>query len=368
MTIRLLDGSELTLGVSGDRYAPGEAFPGNVDGPYLDLRRFWAMPGLADCHAHLSVDSLADVEQAGEIEGMRSRAFAQLAQGVFVVLDKGWRSDNVLLLLLPEPPTSRPYLEAAGRIITGPHGYFSGFAVETDDAGLVEAVRASDTRGGWIKLVGDWPQRGRGPVISFGEEALAAAVEVAHSGGARVALHTMAPDTPGMAVRAGVDSIEHGLYMTSADLEQLTEQGGAWVPTVVNTEDVVASFASGSTGARVLGGGLENVRRVLPLAEELGTTILCGTDLGLPHGQVGREALRLHEYGLSEAATVTAAGPAAYRYLGRDFLAPGTDADLVLFDRDPRAEPAILSEPVLGMRSGRVIFDRLGVMALGQEG
>ena len=46
-----------------------------------------------------------------------------------------------------------------------------------------------------MKLVGDWPQKGRGPVINFSEDALARACEIAHTAGARVAIHAMAPDT-----------------------------------------------------------------------------------------------------------------------------------------------------------------------------
>ena len=123
--------------------------------PEIDLTRFWALPGLADCHAHLAVDSLKDVSAAGEIEGIKRRAFAQLQSGVFLVVDKGWR-DDVVLRLTESPPATRPELRGAGRIITGQHGYFPGFGVEVSDTELAAAVKESDPSGGWVKLIGDW--------------------------------------------------------------------------------------------------------------------------------------------------------------------------------------------------------------------
>ncbi|HUO45198.1 MAG TPA: amidohydrolase family protein [Acidimicrobiia bacterium] len=358
MSIRLVDGGELELGVEGSTYCSPDSLE---RAEAYDVRKYWALAGLADCHAHLSVDSLEETDQWGQIDAIRRRAFTQLEAGVFLVIDKGWR-DGTVLRLLSDPPQKRPHLEAAGRLITGRHGYFPGFAVETDGAGLSDAVRAADLAGGWVKLVGDWPQKGRGPVINFGEEALAGAVAIAHSAGVRVAIHTMAPETPGMAVRAGVDSIEHGLYMTESDLICLSEREGAWVPTVANVEDVMSSLGAGSSGVRILGEGLENVRRLLPLAAELGSTVLCGTDLGLAHGQVAREAVRLHDFGLGARETVAAATASAYRYLGRLTLQTGADADLVLFADNPVDDPTALTRPVAGMRAGRVVFDRTGLL------
>ena len=89
------------------------------------------------------------------------------------------------------------------------------------------------------------------------------------------------------------------------------------MPTIANTEDVMARFVPGSTAGRILGTGLENVRSLLPKAAGAGVAVLAGTDLGLRHGAVAMEALRLHSYGLDGPSTGSdAAGPAAYRYLG----------------------------------------------------
>jgi imidazolonepropionase-like amidohydrolase len=355
LLISAADGVPIRLQVDGHRFIE----PAPDAAAEIDLTGFHVLGGLADCHVHLAVDDLSQVQRPGEIEGIRRRAFAHLDHGVFLVVDKGWRNEAVLTLS-QDPPPRRPHLQAAGRIIAGREGYFEGFAVETDDSGLAAAIGSATFTGGWVKLVGDWPIKGRGPVISFGEEALRRASEIAHAGGARVAIHTMGPDTPGLAVRAGIDSIEHGLYLTVEDIAGLGQRHGAWVPTIGNVREVMATLGSGSSGARILGEGLENVRRVLPLAIEAGVTVLAGTDLGLPHGEVASEAAFLASYGLGDGEAVTAASHAAYRYLGISYLTPGASADVVVFDGDPGTEVTMLQHPVAAMRAGRVIFDRVG--------
>lgn len=199
-------------------------------------------------------------------------------------------------------------------------------------------------------------------MVNFSEVALAKACRIAHEVGLKVAIHTMGPDTPGMAVRAGCDSIEHGLYLSKDDLELLGQRRGAWVPTICNTEDVISGFTPGSTAGRVLGTGLENVRSLLPLAADMGVAVLAGTDLGLPHGKVALEAQRLKEYGLTGREAVDAPGPNAYGYLGLPGLAVGASADLLLFDTDPADDVTALTRPVLGIRRGGVVFDRLGIL------
>jgi imidazolonepropionase-like amidohydrolase len=356
LAFRTYDSAEVELGIEGHSWSE------DGDGPLIDLRGYWALPGLADCHAHLGADSLAEVDRGGDIDAIQGRAFAQLQNGVFLVIDKGWR-DEVVLRLLDKPPQARPQLEAAGRLITGPVGYFPGFGVEVEDYELPAAVANANTTGGWVKLVGDWPQKGKGPVVNFGEEALARACEIAHFAGARVAIHAMAPITPTLAVRAGVDSIEHGLYLTEDDIAQLGGRRGAWVPTIANTENVIAGFPSGSTAARVLGTGLERLHSLLPLAAEAGVAILAGTDLGLRHGQVAKEVQRLQERGLDAVDALLAAGPAAYSYCALRPFQPGSEADLLLFAEDPTADLTALSRPVAGLRAGAVVLDRIGAFA-----
>lgn len=348
VVMRDLDGAVLERGVDRGRWTDA------AGGPVLDLSSSWCVPGLVDAHAHLSQDDMTDLS-TGDPGAIAERAFAAVERGVFVVFDKGW-CDAGVLTVTDRPPSERPHLEAAGRMVAGPHGYFPGFAIETDSEGLAEAVRstAADS-GGWVKLVGDWPQKGRGPVVNFGEEALAAAVDVAHAAGCRVAIHTMADDTPSMAVRAGVDSIEHGLYLTDGDVRLLGSRKGMWVPTVLQMETVRDQFGPERTAGRVIAAGLDRVASLLPMARAAGVTVLTGTDLAVPTSRVAEEALRLVALGLDTVDAVWAATVAGREAMG---LPPGFElgepADVVAFDRDPLADVSVLAEPVAVVRAGVV--------------
>jgi imidazolonepropionase-like amidohydrolase len=366
LTIRPLDGpapgvpTELVVDDHGHWRAPGDAPPGEV----IDSSRWWALVGLADCHAHLGgsdLDHMNGPAGGGDEELVAAGAWAQLEGGVFLVADKGSKND-LSLRILDAPPTKRPDLHMAGRVITVPGGYYGGFGVETDEAGLVDAVRAAAATVGatWVKLIGDWPRKGVGAVPNFEGEALSAAVRVAHEGGCRVAIHACAPRTSSLAVAAGVDSIEHGLFLTADDLAALGRRGGAWVPTICAMQGVADMLGPTSSGGRLFAEGLDNIRDLLPSASGLGVSVLAGTDLHLAHGAVAAEAVRLVEYGLTPEAALRAVSGEAYDYLGqrgRGF-APGLPADVVFFDTDPRDDIGALTRPVLAIRHGRVVVDR----------
>ncbi len=349
VTLRPPGGDEVVLVAEDGRWTDPDDGP--VDEAY-ETHELWALPGLADAHAHLAADEMR--LDPGDPDDIRRRAYACIQAGVFLTLDKGW-GDDAVLCLFDEPPDRRPDLEAAGRMIAAPGGYYPGFAEEVDEDELEAAVaRAAARRGGWVKIVGDWPRRGEGPRANFTAEGLAAAVRVAHRAGARVAIHTMAREAPTMAVAAGVDSIEHGLFLTEDDLASLAARGGMWVPTLLRMESVRDELREGGSGRRLLDEGLANAVSLLPVAEQLGVTVLAGSDLAVPARRVAAEAARLAEAGLSPEAAVAAVSVAAYQATGRDAgFRPGLSADAVFFDRDPREDLGVLERPVLVLRRGR---------------
>lgn len=362
LTIRTLDGSpvELVVDDHGHWASPADVGASEV----IDSGRWWAMIGLADCHAHLGGSDLDHMNGPGggsDEALVATNAWAQLSGGVFLVADKGSKND-LSLRILDAPPTERPDLHMAGRVITTAGGYYGEFGVETDEAGLAEVVRAAAATKGatWVKLIGDWPRKGVGAVSNFEADALASAVEVAHAGGCRIAIHACAPRTSSLAVAAGVDSIEHGLFLDPEDLVALGARGGAWVPTLCAMEGIATMLGTASSGGRLFAQGLDNVREILASAPELGIAVLAGSDLHLAHGGVAAEAVRLAEYGLDTETAIAAVSAAAYDYLGQHDrgFAPGLPADVVFFEADPREDLTVLSRPVLAIRHGRVVIDR----------
>lgn len=315
----------------------------------------WALPGLVDAHAHLASAELK--YQPGNLEEAQERARQALRAGVTLVLDKGWSDETTIRVIETVPSGERPDIEAAAQVISVPEGYYPGFAMEADPATIEGAIDIQAAAGaGWVKLIGDWPRPGRGPVGNFTLDELRRAVETAEAAESRLAIHTMAREVPSMAVAAGVHSVEHGLFLTEADIVALGERAGMWVPTALRIEETIAQLGSSSTGGRLLGEGLANVERLLPVAVEAGVQVLAGTDLVGSPADIAAEAIRLSDLGLSSHQAVAAVSSVGLSVTGRssDF-AVGAPADAVLFAVNPVEEIGVLAHPTLVIRQGAMV-------------
>lgn len=313
----------------------------------------WALPGLVDAHAHLASD---EMYKPGDLEGARRRARESLAAGVTLILDKGWTDTTTIEAIGSVAAVERPDIEAAAKVISVAEGYFPRFAQEIDPSRIEDAVLEQAGEGrGWVKLIGDWPRRGVGPVGNFTLDELRRAVETAENAQCRVAIHTLAREVPSMAVAAGVHSIEHGLFLTEADIDALAERGGMWVPTVLRVEALISQLGEESSGGRLLDAGLANARRLLPVAAEAGVHVLAGTDLVGSPANVANEAMRLAELGLGDDAVLRAIGMSGFEATGRptDFDI-GTPADAVLFAENPLDQLGVLAHPAVVIRHGHV--------------
>ncbi len=350
------DGVVKRLGID----AQGRWAPADAAWPTVDLGDGIALPGLVDAHAHLTSADPTDMDGTRDHDvrsRIRHHAGEQLEAGVLLLVDKGTHLSDTVGMTLELPPEARPEAQLAGRFLTSPGGYYHGYAIEVEPGDLVPALdEATPSDAEWVKLIGDWPRRGMGAVSNFDEESLRAAVVAAHAGGRKVAIHTAAPDTPGLAVRAGVDSIEHGLFLTEDDVAMLGARGGAWVPTIGAMEILAEQLGQASSGGRLISEGLANVRRLLPNAVAAGVNVMAGTDLALRHGEVAHEAARMLEYGMTEHDVVAALTEVPRRYLGAAGFVLGRPADFIVVDAPDCV--AALAAPRLVVRCGTVVADR----------
>jgi imidazolonepropionase-like amidohydrolase len=347
--LRSPGGETVTRDVRDRFWAEPEGSPDRTIGADL-----WAIPGLVDAHAHLAKETMDF--GPGDLNGASIRARLALESGVGLLLDKGWSDLTVVDLVDKLAPEDRPEIETAGVMYAVDDGYWQGFARLIAPGGVAAAAAEASREGrGWVKLVGDWPRPGVGPTANFSQGELTTAVEVAEGLGSRVAVHTMAREVPSMAVRAGVHSIEHGLFLSSDDLAELGARAGSWVPTALQIEAVVRQLGADSSGGRLLREGLDNVASNLAIAVEAGVRVLTGTDLAVGSHQVALEAIRLWEMGMEARAVINAVSSSGFRSIGRAFFEVGAPADAVLFSEDPTHDPRVLTHPDRILRLGKIV-------------
>ena len=324
-----------------------------VAGAELLVDGGWILPGLVDAHCHVGLGP----EGAVTLEEADAQARTDRDAGTLLLRDCGSPLDTTPL----QAREDLPEIIRAGRHLARPKRYIRGVSVDLDDPGLlpehvVEQAAAGD---GWVKLVGDWIERGLGDLAPlWPDDVLVAAIDAAHAAGARVTAHVFGTDAlPGL-INAGIDCIEHGTGLTDDLIAEMARRGTALVPTLINVEtfpgiaESASRFPAYAAHMRALHAGAGDLVRTAVAA---GVPVYAGTDAGgsLTHGLNVDEVLALHEAGHPDA--VGAASWGAREWLGRPSLRAGHPADLAVYRADPRSDPATLREPVLVMRRGRPV-------------
>ncbi|GHE10116.1 amidohydrolase family protein [Klenkia taihuensis] len=328
-----------------------------VPGAPTVSRGGFVLPGLVDAHCHVGI-----ARGGGHVEDLaaaREQALVERDAGVLLLRDCGSPVDTRALDDDPELPR----ILRAGRHVARERRYIPGLAVEVEPASLADEVRVQARRGdGWVKLVGDWIDRGAGDLGPlWPDDALADAIAAAHAEGARVTAHTFGSDAlPGL-IRAGIDCVEHGTGLTEDLISEMAARGTAVVPTLVNVENFPGFAAAGEAKFPAYASTMRRLYAssgaVVRAAYEAGVPVFAGTDAGggIDHGTIGEEVRALHAAGLPREAALAAASWAAREWLGLPGLVEGAPADLVVYDADPRADLDALARPQLTLLRGRVV-------------
>ncbi|MCW2696980.1 MAG: Amidohydrolase [Modestobacter sp.] len=328
-----------------------------VPGAETVSRGGFLLPGLVDAHCHVGIARGGTPTE--DLAGAREQALVERAAGVLALRDCGSPVDTRAL----DDDLDLPRIVRAGQHLAAPRRYIPGLAVELEPADLVAEVRVQARRGdGWVKLVGDWIDRGVGDLApEWPADVLAAAIAAAHDEGARVTAHTFGTDAlPGL-IGAGIDCIEHGTGLTEELIGTMAARGTAVVPTLVNVAHFPGFAAAGeakfpayaSTMRRLHAGSGAVVRA----AYEAGVPVFAGTDAGggIDHGLVAEEIRALHAAGLPAEAALAAGSWAARTWLGLPGIEEGAPADLVVYATDPRADLDTLQRPQRTVLRGRVV-------------
>ncbi|WP_084317072.1 amidohydrolase family protein [Actinospica robiniae] len=185
---------------------------------------------------------------------------------------------------------------------------------------------------------------------------LRSVTEAVHAIGGKVAVHCQTAEGSRNAVLAGADSLEHGMHLDPALLDQMAAQGTALVPTLSVLVTQIDNLRTKDPSLRrdwLLSGCL-GMAPLVRAAHEAGVTVLAGTDM-FEFGKVADEVGWLIDSGLPVEAALGAASWTARSWLGLSGLADGSPADLVAFDADPAKDPTVLHRPSRVVLRGRVI-------------
>ena len=340
------------------------------------------VPGLINSHAHLEMNGEPDTQTFFIIRTPTERtldaarnARQALEAGVTTVRDLGGGEPNAIVLrdAIARGDHPGPSIIPAGRVIcmTGGHGAFVGR--ETDGPwDARKAVREQLKAGAsCIKLIATGGVLTKGAVPGqdqLTEEEMRAAIIEAHTHGLRVAAHAIGTNGIKNALRAGIDSIEHGHLLDDEAIELFKASGTHLVPTLAAVWCIHENISSGAQPDYVVRkanelfqAAGENIRR----AWRGGVKIAGGSDAGTPYNRHENYAYEVElmstVLGMTPQQALTAATKTAGELLGTDagVLAEGRPADVLLLDRDAGADVRALREPRVVIKNGATAHERI---------
>jgi imidazolonepropionase-like amidohydrolase len=340
----------------------------------LDASDLWLLPGIFDCHDHLSMSTLALAASLATPLSLWALETAHNARltleaGVTFVrdmagADAGMR-DAIARGLIPGPT-----MQISSVLIsqTGGHGdgFLTGAGLELSPTNLTpnypgkprfvvdgsdelrKAVREVIRAGAdWIKLAttgGLVSDHDHPLVADFTLAEVEAAVAEATRKGRPVAAHAYGGEGLDNAVKAGVRSIEHGGFLTERQAQLMADAGCWLVPTLSAMRDTLRWAEQGALTPvqcrKILDFGLE-LGGAVRIAKEYGVRIAIGTDYisREQHGANLEELALMHEAGLSVEEVLLAAtiGGAELCGVGNRYgrIVPGMIFDALLLEREP---------------------------------
>ena len=350
-TGRLVEGATIA------KVAPLGEFDGFA-GERVDTSGGTLLPGLVDCHVHLCMGGEANPAAAmstlrdSQIV-MKALANAQTTMrgGVTSVRDCGGK-DYLEFAVRDACNTGQqlgPTIRAAGRMIcmTGGHGNRLGRVADGVDE-VVKAVREQVHAGSdviKIMATGGVMTPGVNPEDAhYTAEEMAAGIHEGHRFHKSCASHAQGSEGILNAVRGGIDSIEHGIFMTDECVEEMTKRGTYLVPTLAAVRNIIAHKDQGVPAfavekcERVVVDHVNSIRKFY----KAGGKIAMGTDAGTPYNRHGVNALELQymvtEAGISPADALvfsTRNGTDLMGVTDRGTIAEGKAADLLIVDGNP---------------------------------
>jgi imidazolonepropionase-like amidohydrolase len=390
---RLIDGKSETpianalILIAGEKIVSvtaGANAPAGVD--VIDLSKATVLPGLVDAHTHVLLQgdvTAADYDEQllkqsipyRAILGARNAQIA-LSHGFTVLRDLetegAMYADVDVKTAIDKGEVPGPHMQVSTRAMT-PTGMYPllGYSWELKVPKGVQyvdgveearkAVREQVMYGAdWIKYYSDHgyfygPDGVLHSHVNFTDEEAKAIVDETHRLGHKVAAHAIGSDGIAAALKAGVDSIEHGDGLTEPEMDEMARRGIYWVPTIM----VGAAVAPGRGGNWPK--MVDTEKAAFQLALKKGVKIVLGTDAGGFDWKGLNEAKEFEycvSYGMTPMQAIRTATTTAAELLGwsdkMGTVEAGKWADLVAVSGDPLEDITELQRVKFVMKSGAV--------------
>jgi imidazolonepropionase-like amidohydrolase len=365
---------------------PAKSVKVTGDGQLIELPKATVLPGLVDCHVHLTISP--NLFGPSGLHMSYPRAALLGARNARVTLEAGFTtvrnlaadgySDIALRDAINAGDVPGPRMFASGPALSitgghwdqnylGPQFSFTNGGVADGVAAVMKQVRENIKYGADVIKVmatGGVISEGDNPALAqYSPDEMKAIVETAHELGRKVAAHAHAAAGIKNAVLAGSDSIEHGSYMNDEEIQLMKEHGTYLVPTVYLEDWLLQNLQSLGYTPNMM----EKAKTVIPIAQKnvshafkSGVKVALGTDAAVcPHGLNAREFGKMVEMGLTPLQSIQAGTVNAADLLGWTdkigTIEAGKWADIVAVDGDPLQDVTTLEHVKFVMKGGEVI-------------